>query len=67
MSTPSPRPTIPYSPVSRETCEDNHPATHEEREDSTCARAARSFVAASVLAALVLRRGAYGIAQLQQG
>lgn len=45
---------FPYSPVSRETRED-HPR-RPKRESPTCARAARSFVAASVLAALVLRR-----------
>ena len=53
----NPRPVLPYSYslVSRETCEDTQQPA-QQREDSTCARAARSFVAAFVLAALVLRR-----------
>ena len=49
---------IPHSLVSRETREGHprRPKREREREGSTRARAARSFVAASVLAALVLRR-----------
>lgn len=50
--------TLPYSYslVSRETSEDN---PRQQRESPTRARAARSFVAAFVLAALVLRPGAH--------